>query len=109
MRATAERDNAIVRLYGEGVPGTELAERYGVTRQRIDQILKARGAIGAAEARSVRSERRTQDFQVYVANFVERHGESLRSLAAAGATRVEVESKFAYLVPEVPALSLIHI
>ena len=103
VRSTAERDSEIVRLYGEGVPGTELAERFGVTRQRIDQILKARGAIGAAEARSVRSERRAQELEAAVGGFVERHGESLRSLAAAGATRVEVESKFAYLVPEVPA------
>lgn len=80
-----------------------MAERYGVTRQRIDQILKARGAIGAPQARAVRNERRTQEFEAAVREFVERHGESLRALAAAGATRVEVESKFAYLLPEVPA------
>ncbi|WP_405056822.1 hypothetical protein OG474_29280 [Kribbella sp. NBC_01505] len=85
------------------MPGTELAEQYGVTRQRIDQILKARGAIGAAEARGVRSERRTQEFDASVKDFIGRYGDDLRSLASAGATRVEVESKFAYLLPTVPA------
>jgi hypothetical protein len=78
-----------------------LADRYGVTRQRIDQILKSKGAIGAAEARALRSERRTQEFEAAIRDFVEQHGESLRSLAMAGATRMEVESKFAYLVPSV--------
>ncbi|MET8518474.1 hypothetical protein [Nocardioides sp. NPDC004968] len=80
-----------------------MAERYGLTRQRIDQILKARGAIGAAQARAVRAEHRTAKFEAAVQEFGEQHGGSLRSLAAAGATRVEVESKFAYLEPDVPA------
>lgn len=102
-RSTSERDQEIVRLYANGVPGTELAGRYGVTRQRIDQILKARGAIGAVQARAVRAEHRTARFEAAVREFIERHGSSLRSLAAAGATRVEVESKFAYLAPDVPA------
>jgi hypothetical protein len=100
-RGITERNREIVRLYGEGVPGTELAERYGVTRQRIDQILKASGAIGAAEARTVRSERRERKFEASVRDFVEQHGESLHALAAAGATRIEVENKFAYLEPDV--------
>jgi len=32
-RSTAERNAEIVSLYGEGVPGTESAERYGVTHR----------------------------------------------------------------------------
>jgi len=100
-RSTAERDLEIVRLYEQGIPGTQLAERYGVTRQRIDQILKARGAIDAAQARGVRSGRRAQELDNAVREFLDEHHGSLRSLAASGASRAEVERKFALLVPEI--------
>lgn len=94
-----ERNRTIVRLYGEGVSGTELSERYDLTRQRIDQILKANGAIEAVAARTVRSARRAQRFDTSVSDLVGEYGETLRTLADAGATRAEVESKFAYLTP----------
>ncbi|WP_433122241.1 hypothetical protein ACQ7FX_10655 [Arthrobacter koreensis] len=94
-----ERNRTIVRLYGEGVAGTELSERYDLTRQRIDQILKANGAIQAGAARTVRSARRAQRFDTAVSELVREYGETLRTLANAGATRAEVESKFAYLTP----------
>ncbi|WP_156465421.1 hypothetical protein [Knoellia sp. Soil729] len=92
-----------MNLYEQGVPGTDLAERYGVTRQRIDQILKARGAMDAVQARAVRSERRASERFEGVQAFLDEHDTSLRSLANSGATRTEVESKFALLTPETSA------
>lgn len=100
-RSTEGRDSEIVRLYEQGVPGTQLAEQYGVTRQRIDQILRARGAIDAGQARAVRSERRASEQVEAAQAFLDEHDASLRALAHSGASRVEVESKFALLTPDV--------
>lgn len=102
-RATAERDSEIVRLYEQGIPTTQLADRFEVTRQRIDQILKARGAIDASQARAVRSDQRAQGRAEAVQVFLAEHQATPRSLASSGATRVEAETKFGYLVPEVAA------
>jgi hypothetical protein len=99
-RATAERDSEIVRLYEQGLPSTQLAERYDVSRQRIDQILKARGAIDAVQARALRSKLRESERVDGVQAFLDEHAASLRSLAISGATRAEVESKFSLLSPD---------
>jgi DNA-binding CsgD family transcriptional regulator len=36
----AERDAQIVRLKRDGVAGAEIGRRFGISRQRVQQILK---------------------------------------------------------------------
>ena len=48
-KANLRRDAEIVRLYRQGVTSQALAERYGMSRQRICQIA-AKAALIAAKA-----------------------------------------------------------
>lgn len=41
--ANVERNAALVQKYQEGIPGTELAATFGISRQRVQQILKKAG------------------------------------------------------------------
>lgn len=95
-----QRNEEIVRLYNEGVPGTDLAERFDVSRQRISQILRASDAVAAPAAREVRADRRRRELEESVQDFLTRYGDSLEELAAVGSPRAEVEGRFAILAPE---------
>lgn len=97
-----ERNDSIVRQYNEGVPGTELAIRFELSRQRINQILRSANAVPAPEARAIRAGLQRQEFEQSVQSFLGLYRASLRGLAAAEAPRIEVERKFAVLAPEFP-------
>lgn len=101
VKNTVERDKKIVRLYGEGAPSTELAELYGVSRQRIDQILKRNGAVDPAEARATRAKLRELAQQDMVSTFLSDYGSLLNRLANLHASRSDVERKFAVLEPDI--------
>lgn len=65
MKRNTERDAAICRLYGEGVGTLALAIRYGISQERVRQVLKAAGqwAPGGRvgdRAKSVREPREAQ-------------------------------------------------
>ena len=49
-----ERNAEIVRLFLEGNPGTVLSERFGITRQRVWQILDSAGVPASAGGRALR-------------------------------------------------------
>ncbi|MBA2640264.1 MAG: helix-turn-helix domain-containing protein [Nocardioidaceae bacterium] len=53
------RDQQIVRLYGEGVPMTALATRFGITRQRVHQIVRRRA--GVVEETAIAARRQPRD------------------------------------------------
>jgi len=57
----------------------------------------------AAEARPIRAKRRADEHEENIRAFLDQHGETLHTLAEAGASRVEVEEKFAILEPSVSA------
>lgn len=97
----ADRDQKIVSLYGSGVPGTEIAERFGITRQRVEQILKRDGAVNAAQARVARATERRGLQESHVDQFLENYGRQLKELVEKRATRAEVDGKFALLEPNI--------
>lgn len=98
-----ERDDKMVRLYADGVPITRLAERFGISRQRVDQILKSRGAVSAAEARQARVRKQAWDLRDAAENFLGSYADIIASLAASGTTRAQLEAKFSLLDGEVSA------
>lgn len=98
--STQQRNVEIVRLYNEGMPSTELAERFEVTRQRISQILRASEAVAPSEARAARADRRQRELDESVQDFLTQHGPSLEALVSAGATRHEADVRFQIMAPE---------
>lgn len=53
-----KRNNAIVDSFKNGIPMTELAERYNITRQGIQLVLKAAGLSAKSGGASIRSKAR---------------------------------------------------
>lgn len=58
MSYDAKKHITIIELFKQGNTPSEIACKYGVTRQRIYQILKARGIDSSEGGRSVRAARR---------------------------------------------------
>lgn len=97
----AERNLAMVELYATGETLAAIGDKFGVTRERVRQILGKQGAVTADDARRVRREARAAEMSDSVNTFLTEYGEVLAGLAGAGIPRAEVEARFSLLVPSV--------
>ena len=96
----SERNAEIVALRSRGLRLEEIARKFGLTRERVRQIIAAEGGPSAAEAararRIVDEGRRGEELESFVSTF----SEAIESLAAGGATRSEVVDSIMLLCPE---------
>ena len=51
MKAATAKRNHVLRLNRKGISQTEIAEKVGVSRQRVHQIIKAEKAKGHSNGR----------------------------------------------------------
>lgn len=98
-QSNAERDLAMVEMYACGDTLVAIGERFQLSRERVRQILSKKGAINSEAARVVRSELRANELSESVVKFLQDFGNALEELAASGAPRAEVESRFSLLFP----------
>ncbi|MBO1336325.1 sigma factor-like helix-turn-helix DNA-binding protein [Streptomyces sp. VRA16 Mangrove soil] len=99
-----ERNQAMADLYEQGRTLQEIGEQFGVTRERVRQILVHLGtAVTAVEARGARREARAEELSVQVKEFLEVHRAAIVAMSEGGAKRSDVEARYALLFPEIPA------
>ncbi|MFI5522665.1 sigma factor-like helix-turn-helix DNA-binding protein [Streptomyces platensis] len=104
-RSNGDRDLEMCRLYAAGHTLQEIGETFGVTRERVRQIVSNRSdAVSAATARSARREARAEQLTSQASEFLAVHREGIVKLAEGGASRSDVEARFALLFPEVAAV-----
>lgn len=103
-----ERDQEILALRSEGFRLEEIGERFGLTRERVRQIVKDGGGVTALEARTVRAEVGANQLKTEAAAVLARFGSAIRTMAAAGATRDDVEVVFGVVCPEIDRQALLE-
>ena len=101
------RDHQIVALYSTGMSMPDLAAQFGVSRQRIHQIIRRLGGTDADTARAVRREVREEQQNALVQAFLEQYQDMIAGLAASGSARADIEARFALLLPHIP-VAIIH-
>ncbi|MGR3936471.1 hypothetical protein LCH29_26715 [Streptomyces sp. BRA346] len=93
------------RQYAAGRTLQEIGETFGVSGERVRQIVSNwSDAVSASDARSARREARAEQLTSQVNKFLTVHREGIAKLAEAGASRSDVEARFALLFPEVDAV-----
>ncbi|NHD17739.1 MULTISPECIES: sigma factor-like helix-turn-helix DNA-binding protein [unclassified Actinopolyspora] len=99
--STGNNSRAIemAKLYEEGFTMSSIGKKYGVTHERVRQILKKNGRISNAEARNVRLATRNDRQNQKISNFLEGHKESISFLAESGISRLEAEKRFNLIFP----------
>jgi hypothetical protein len=96
------RNAAMVEQYAAGATLEQIGRQFGVTRERVRQIVKKSGATTALEARQIRREVRASDLAANVQSFLDQHRAAITELAGSGTSRAEVEARFSLLFPEIP-------
>jgi predicted DNA-binding protein YlxM (UPF0122 family) len=96
------RDQQIAALYATGTTMPDLAAQFGVSRQRIHQIIRRLGGADADAARAVRREVREEQQNTLVQAFLEEYQDIIADLAATGSARADIEARFALLLPQIP-------
>lgn len=99
----AQRDAQMVARYVEGETLESIGQDYGVTRERVRQIVTKVGGSLAAESRQKRLETRQADAKAAAEEFMTRYGDIAREAAANGATRAETVTRLGMLFPGMDA------
>ncbi|MCC3302152.1 sigma factor-like helix-turn-helix DNA-binding protein [Arthrobacter sp. zg-Y895] len=100
-RPTAQkRDAAMVQRYIEGETLEAIGADYGVTRERVRQIVSKVGGSMAAESRKRRLDKREAEINAAAQAFMASYGAVARTAAASGSTRTETILRLAILFPE---------
>ncbi|TXK43296.1 hypothetical protein [Nonomuraea sp. C10] len=90
------RDIQIERLYEQGMSQREIAELYGLTAPRVNQILQ-----GVAAPRPRHRRPPIEHLQEAVAAFTSEYKDTIAMLAACGTSRAEVIARFQVILPDV--------
>jgi hypothetical protein len=85
----------------------DLAAQFGVSKQRVHQIIRRLGGADADTARAVRREVREEQQDVLVRDFLEQYQDIIADLAASGSSRADIEARFTFLLPDIP-IAIIH-
>ncbi|MEU4462689.1 sigma factor-like helix-turn-helix DNA-binding protein [Streptomyces sp. NPDC024017] len=102
QRSNQVRDLEMCKRYAAGSTLQEIGELFGVSRERVRQIVsKGNAAVSASAARSARREARAEELTGQVSEFLAAHQKGIVNLAEGGASRSDVEARFALLYPEV--------
>ncbi len=100
---SVNRDKRIVALYAGGASMQELATKYGLSRQRVHQIIRRLGGAEAEAARAVRRGLRDEQQSARVQAFLDQYQDVIVELATSGCARAEIEGRFSLLVSDSPA------
>ncbi|MEV7690667.1 hypothetical protein [Streptomyces bungoensis] len=90
-------------MYSQGVTLAEIGRTYGISSERVRQVLQSMGEVTADESREARRRAREADLNEKVGEFLTLYRTTIEGLAAAGTPRSEVEERFHLVHPEVPA------
>ena len=90
----AARDLDMWNLYIEGKTLQEIGDTYGLSRERIRQRLEKFEDYGSYQARAWRKEKKAQELNAQVEDFITHHGEQIRNRVKNGATRQDITTTF---------------
>ncbi|WP_433123005.1 sigma factor-like helix-turn-helix DNA-binding protein [Arthrobacter koreensis] len=96
----AQRDARMVARYVEGETLEAIGQDYGVTRERVRQIVTKVGGSLAAESRQKRLEARAAEAKATAEEFMTRYGDIAREASANGATRAETVARLGMIFPD---------
>lgn len=96
----ARRDDAMEAAYRSGTTMQVIADEYGITRARVQQILARRG-VDSDAGRGARREARRQHADQSLTAFWNEHGTTVAALAEDGATKAEVLDRFRLTHPSI--------
>lgn len=100
-RLTPEERNALmVSRYIQGETLDAIGQDYGVTRERVRQIVSKVGGNLAAESRQKRLELRQAEAKAMAEEFMATYGDIARAAAVNGATRVETVARLGLIFPD---------
>ncbi|MBO0907785.1 sigma factor-like helix-turn-helix DNA-binding protein [Arthrobacter sunyaminii] len=95
-----ERNALMVSRYIHGETLDAIGQDYGVTRERVRQIVSKVGGNLAAESRQKRLEMRQSEAKAMAEEFMAAYGDIARAAAANGATRAETIARLGLIYPE---------
>lgn len=102
-----ERNQRMVELYAEGATLEEIGAQFGVTRERVRQIVKMVGGVDADAARQRRTEIRADELDAARAAFLREHRAVAEALAERGLSREVAVGRIVALHPDVdPEIAL---
>lgn len=96
-----ERDAAMVARSAAGETLDSIGQSFGITRERVRQIIAKVGGASAEESRQKRLAAREEVLQAVRAQFLDAYGQLARQMAAQGVTRAEAVLKLRALYPDI--------
>lgn len=102
MKATTtDRDRDVVARYADGETLDAIGQVYGITRERIRQIVKKSGGADAQQSRRARQAANEIALSSALEAFLDRFIDIATALAQNGYTRAQVVSRISTLFPDV--------
>ena len=98
----AARDLEMWNLYIEGKTLQEIGDTYGLSRERIRQRLEKFEDYGSYQARAWRKEKKAQELNSHVEEFITKYGNDIRNKVQNGATRQSIAESFPKDYPDYP-------
>lgn len=93
----ADRDQRIVALRTSGMSTSDLAAQFGLSRQRIYQIIRRIRTTDKMGADRYQVKEQSEQ----VAAFLNRYQRVIADLASSGLSRSDIEARFALLLPDI--------
>lgn len=94
-----QRDAAMVERYADGETLDAIGQSFGITRERVRQIIAKVGGTNAEESRKKRTADREALVQDSYRAFLTSYGELARNMARRGCTRVDAINRLESLYP----------
>lgn len=96
-----QRDAAMVERYSDGETLDAIGQSFGITRERVRQIIAKVGGTNAEESRKNRIAAREAATQAAHAAFLTEYGDLARQMAKRGVTRPDAVLKLQALYPAI--------
>jgi hypothetical protein len=96
-----DRNKRIVELYASGETLGDIGHEFGLTRERVRQIVEQLGGPEAEIVRAQRTDREAAVAHAALADFMEHFGGIARTLSETGFTREQTAARIVLLHPEV--------
>jgi hypothetical protein len=96
-----QRDAAMVERYSDGETLDAIGQSFGITRERVRQIIAKVGGTNAEESRKKRTAAREAAAKAATEAFLAEYGELARQMAKRGVTRPDAVVKLQALYPAI--------